>query len=187
MSIAPTPPPFEALTMDAFVDRVRSFAWTRRIWRVDMHHTFVPDHARWRDIGGAACCLGMWRHHVLERAFENIAQHVTIAPDGVIWTGRDWNRTPASVGFGMNGGVFMFEMIGNFDEGHDRFDGAQRAATLAVIDAVQARFSLPVHALLFHREVPQTDKTCPGTGIDKGDVLRALAARRAATAGTAVR
>jgi hypothetical protein len=182
MSAPPKPPPFEALSVDAFGDRVRSFAWTRRIWRVDMHHTFSPDHARWRAIGSAACCHGMWRHHVLERAFEDIAQHVTIAPDGVIWTGRDWNRTPASVGYGMNGGVFMFEMIGNFDDDHDRFEGAQRAATLAVIDAVQARFDLPVHALLFHREVPQTDKTCPGTSIDKGCVLRALAVRRTAKA-----
>jgi hypothetical protein len=183
MTFAPAPPPFEPLTVGAFVERVRSFAWTRRIWRIDMHHTFIPDHARWRAIGGAACCVGMWRHHVLERAFENIAQHVTIAPDGIIWTGRDWNRTPASVGYGMNGGVFMFEMIGNFDDGQDRFEGVQREATLALIDAVQARFGLPVHALLFHREVPQTDKTCPGTGIDKGCVLRALMARRAVQPG----
>lgn len=168
------PRSFEAMGVDEFAARIAAFPWQRRVWRVDMHHTFIPDHARWREIGSEACCAGMWRHHVLERAFEDIAQHVTIAPDGTIWTGRDWNRTPASVGGGMNGGVFMFEMIGNFDDGHDRFDGAQRATTLAVIDIVQRHFALPVHALLFHREVPQTDKTCPGTSIDKGDVLRSL-------------
>ena len=84
----------------------------------------------------------MLRHHVHDRGFEDIAQHVTIAPDGAIWTGRDWNRTPASVGFGMNGGVFMFEMIGNFDNGHDAFEGAQHDATIAVIDIVQRQFAL---------------------------------------------
>lgn len=172
------PDMFRPLTVEDFAAAVETFPWTRRIWRVDMHHTFIPDHARWREIGSNACCDGMQRYHMRVRGFEDIAQHVTIAPDGVIWTGRDWNGTPASVGFGMNGGVFMFEMIGNFDDGHDVFEGAQRTATIAVIDIVQRRFTLPVHALLFHREVPQTDKTCPGISIDKGDVLRAVRKRR---------
>jgi hypothetical protein len=172
------PAPFEPLTVDAFATRVANFPWTRRIWRIDMHHTYHPDHARWRAIGSETCCAGMWRHHVVERRFDDIAQHVTIAPDGLIWTGRDWNKTPASVGYGMNGGVFMFEMIGNFDTGCDPFQGPQRDATIAVIDIMQRRFNLPVHALLFHRDVPQTDKTCPGTGVDKGEVLRAVQARR---------
>jgi N-acetylmuramoyl-L-alanine amidase len=141
-----------------------------------MHHTFNPDHARWRAIGSEACCAGMRRHHMHDRGFEAIAQHVTIAPDGLIWPGRDWNRTPASVGFGMNGGVFMFEMIGNFDLGCDVLAEPQLAATLAVIDGVQRHFGLPVHALLFHREVPQTEKSCPGTSIRKADILRALRA-----------
>jgi hypothetical protein len=168
------PGPAVALTAEAFAARVADFAWTRHIWRVDMHHTFIPDHARWREIGSAACCDGMWRHHVLERHFEDIAQHVTIAPDGLIWTGRDWNKTPASVGFGMNGGVFMFEMIGNFDAGCDVLEGPQLDATLAVIDGIQTHFKLPIHALLFHRDVPQTTKTCPGTSLRKGDILRQL-------------
>ena len=39
----------------------------------------------------------MARTHVAVRGFEDIAQHVTVAPDGKIWTGRDWNnRRPAS-------------------------------------------------------------------------------------------
>jgi hypothetical protein len=172
------PDAFRSLTVDTFAAEVAAFAWTRRIWRVDMHHTFIPDHARWREIGSQACCGGMQRTHMRDRGFEDIAQHVTIAPDGGIWTGRNWNRTPASVGYGMNGGVFMFEMIGNFDVGHDAFDGGQREATVAVIDIVQRRFALPAHALLFHRDVPQTAKTCPGTSIDKGDILRAVQRRR---------
>jgi hypothetical protein len=49
---------------------------------------------------------------------------------------------------------------------------------ITVIDAVQRRFRLPVQALLFHREVPQTEKTCPGTSVDKGDILRRVKAAR---------
>ena len=136
-----------------------------------MHHTFRPDHARWREIGSHACVEGMWRSHVLERGFADIAQHVSIMPDGSIWSGRDWNTTPASVGFGMNRGVFMFEAVGNFDCGADRLEGAQHASAIAVIRGVQRRFGLPAEALLFHREVPQTEKSCPGTSICKAEIL----------------
>lgn len=172
------PPPFRELTIAAFAAEVAAYRWTRTVLRVDMHHTWYPAHADWR---GAESVEGMWRFHIGERQFEDIAQHVSVAPDGGIWTGRDWNKAPASVGCNMNGQAFMFEAIGNFDDGHDRLDGAQRAAVVAVIDIVQCQFCLPVQALLFHREVPQTTKTCPGTSVRKGDILRAVAARRAAS------
>ncbi len=133
-----------------------------------MHHTWYPAHA---DYDGYATIEAMRRFHVENLRWDDIAQHVSIAPDGVIWTGRDWNTRPASVGGILNRGAFMFEMIGNFDEGHDRLDGAQLASVIFVIRAVQLRFSLPVQALLFHREVPVTAKTCPGTSVNKWDIL----------------
>lgn len=172
------PAPFHALTPERFRAAVEGFGWRRRVWRVDLHHTFRPDHARWRAIGSLACVEGMWRAHVLERGFDDIAQHVSIMPDGSVWTGRDWNVTPASVGFGLNRGVFMLETVGNFDLGCDVLEGAQLASVLDVIGTVQQRFALPPEALLFHREVPVTDKTCPGTGVSKAEVLAGLRARR---------
>ncbi len=171
------PAPFRHLSATAFADEVAGFAWARRVWRVDMHHTWQPSH---RDYDGLACIERMALFHVRDRRFDDIAQHVSIAPDGMIWTGRDWNKDPASVGFGMNSGVFMFETIGNFDHGFDRLEGAQLDAVVAVIDAVQRHFRLPVQCLLFHREVPQTGKTCPGSGIEKAAILRLLRRRRRA-------
>ncbi len=172
------PVPFRSLSPRQFLAEISGFDWKRRIWRVDMHHTFDPDHARWRTIGSQACVEGMCRFHVASRGFEDIAQHVSIMPNGEIWTGRDWNRTPASVGFGMNRGVFMFEAVGNFDEGRDQLHGQQLESVLTVIRGVQQRFGLPAQALLFHREVPQTDKSCPGTGISKPDILMKIRASR---------
>ncbi|HRD76328.1 MAG TPA: peptidoglycan recognition family protein [Hyphomicrobiaceae bacterium] len=173
------PPPFRPMSKQRFAAEVAGFSWQRRVWRVDVHHTFIPDHARFREIGGLGCQEGMCRHHVVERRFDDIAQHVTIAPDGVIWSGRDWNKMPASVGFGLNRGAFMLEMIGNFDVGHDRLDGAQLETTFAVVAAVQHHFKLPAEALLFHREVPVTEKTCPGTGVEKRTFLAGLSEHRA--------
>ena len=169
------PPAFRAYSAIEFARAVAAFPWARDVWRVDMHHTWFPAHGDYR---GLESMERMRRFHICNRGFEDIAQHVTIAPDGVIWTGRDWNSSPASVGCGMNVGAFMLEMVGNFDRGFDRLHGAQLDSTLAVIDTVQQHFHLPVYTLLFHREVPQTDKTCPGSGIEKGDILRRLQLRR---------
>lgn len=168
--MSPPPPDsrFRPLTRAEFAEEVSRFPWTRSVWRVDVHHTFYPAHADYR---GLDTITRMRDYHVATRGFEDIAQHVSIAPDGVIWTGRDWNKTPASVGFGMNAGVFMLEAIGNFDRGHDRLEGAQLASVLHVVAVVQRRFGLPWQALLFHRDVPQTEKTCPGTGVSKRAIL----------------
>ena len=165
------------MTPDEFESRIHKFHWTRRIWRVDMHHTWHPSHA---DYCGYQSIEGMYCYHVDERGWSDIAQHVSIAPDGMIWTGRDWNMMPASVGLGLNRDVFMFETIGNFDIGHDRLIGAQLTSVIRVISAVQNYFDLPAQSLLFHREVPLTDKTCPGTSVDKGEILGMLRGYKAA-------
>lgn len=167
--------PFCALSRQQFADQVLDFNWLRRIWRIDMHHTWFPTHASYDGVG---CIERMDRFHREERGFDCIAQHVSIAPDGTIWTGRDWNKTPASVGYGMNEGVFMFEVIGNFDHDHDRLEGDQLASVVTVIETVQARFRLPVQALLFHHEVPQTEKTCPGSSVEKPHIMRLVKAAR---------
>ena len=104
--------------------------------------------------------------------WQDIAQHITIAPDGSIWLGRNWNLPPASAA-GHNGnavaGPFMFEMIGNFDLGGDRFDGEQRKTTLEVITRVQRHFELTPETLVFHNAM--STKTCPGTGIDHAAIV----------------
>lgn len=173
------PAPFRPLSVRQFLDEIRAFPWSRLVWRVDLHHTETPA-IEYRGLSSieaiAAEHLQRRRHPDIAQA--EIAHHVAVAPDGVIWTGRDWNKSPSSIGCGMNVGVFMVALIGNFDRGCDRLRGAQFTSTLAVIDGVQHRFRLPVQALLFPREVPQTDTTSPGSGIAKQEMLWRLQARR---------
>lgn len=168
-------PPFRPLNASAFTAELECFQWHRRVWRVDFHHSVVPSIADYR---GLASIEAIWRNDIERRGWEDIAQHVTIAPDGTIWTGRDWNKTPASIGRRMNLGVFMVEAIGNFDTGRDRLLGAQLESVLLVIDSVQRRFDLPVQSLLFHRDVPQADDTSPGSSVDKCEMLRSVRAIR---------
>jgi hypothetical protein len=166
------PAPFQRLSLPQFSAVLQAFQFTRRVTAVHMHHTWRPDRSMWR---GAASVEGMCRSHTQDRGFSDIAQHLTIDPEGGLWTGRSWNQAPASaVGHNGNGlaGPFMFEVVGNFDQGCDPFDGAQRQAVLDVAVLIQRHFSLDAEALLFHNQVAA--KTCPGTSIDRAGFVAAL-------------
>ena len=164
------PPPFKRLTLAEFGLLLERFPFTRRIAAVHMHHTWRPNHAQFR---GHESLASMWRFHTQERHFSDIAQHLTIAPDGGLWTGRDWNAGPASAS-GYNGnavsGPFMFEVVGDFDRGMDVLAGPQRAATLDVIKRLLTRFGLTPETLMFHNQMAA--KSCPGTAIVRSDFLQ---------------
>lgn len=167
------PPSFRKLTLVEFAELLARFPFTRRVTQVHMHHTWRPNHAQYR---GLDSIVAMWQYHTRENGWSDIAQHLTIGPDGSLWTGRSWNQAPASSS-GANGtreaGPFMFEMIGDFDAGKDPFGGAQREAVLEVIARVQQRFGLPAESLKFHRALG-SPKTCPGNAIDYQQTLAAV-------------
>jgi hypothetical protein len=176
------PKPFIKLTIDEFEELVDSFNFTRKIDTVHMHHTWKPNHSQYR---GLQTIEAMWEYHTRTNGWSDIAQHISIAPDGSIWTGRNWNQPPASAA-GYNGnsrqGPFMFEMIGDFDKGKDAFADPQKAAVIRVIEALLGKFSLPVSALRFHHHMTD-QKSCPGTAIDYEDFCKQIKLGAAATRG----
>lgn len=163
-----------------FVKEVEDFSWSRQIWRIDLHDTPEVAHASYDGVGSIELLAKL---DMNTRGLRTIAQHVSVAPDGVIWTGRDWNAVPASVGLSMSRGAFMLKAIGHFDQGQDRLEGEQLASVITVIECVQARFNLPVQALLFPREVPQRDRNTPGQSVEKSTLLRGVRSRRSACSG----
>lgn len=180
------PPRFIPLTLDEFADLLRRFDFTRKIDAIHMHHTWRPSHAQYQ---GEASIDAMWRYHTQQNGWRDIAQHITIVPDGSIWTGRNWNLAPASAA-GYNGnsmaGPFMFEMVGDFDKGRDRLEGTQLDTVSGVIACVQEHFSLGPESLRFHRSMTNL-KSCPGTAVELDQVKAAVEAARTAlrSAGTA--
>ena len=167
-------PTFQRVTLAQFQQLLEQFPFTRQIDAVHMHHTWRPRRA---DFRGHDTILAMWRHHTQTNGWRDIAQHITIDPEGFIWLGRNWNAAPASARQPHNGnsavGPFMFEMVGDFDVGRDPFDGPQKDTVLRVIAAVQRRFQLAPQSLRFHNTM--SSKTCPGSGIDYATVLAELA------------
>ncbi|MFC0250412.1 caspase family protein [Massilia consociata] len=163
------PAPFKKLDLAQFAELLDRFPFTRKINAVHMHHTWRPNH---RQFKGHESIVGMWHYHTQHKKWSDIAQHITIDPDGFIWLGRNWNAPPASAAR-QNGdshaGPFMFEMIGDFDKGCDPFGGEQRRTVVNVIALVQRRFRLAPGSLMFHNMM--STKTCPGSGIDYQDML----------------
>ena len=159
------PKPFHSLTVEQFAELLGSFPFSRNIDSIHLHHTWRPNHSQYR---GLTTLEAMFNVHTQENSWSDIAQHVSIAPDGTIWTGRNWNAPPASArGFNGNGhvGPFMIEMIGDFDRGKDVLEREQRQAVLAVIARVQQRFDLSPESLRFHNAL--SDKSCPGSAIEE--------------------
>jgi hypothetical protein len=171
------PAPFKQLNREQFAALLEKFPFTRKINAVHMHHTWKPNHSQYK---GHETIVGMWRYHTETKGWQDIAQHITIAPDGSIWLGRNWNLPPASAA-GHNGnstaGPFMFEMIGNFDRGNDDFEGEQRKTTLEVIARIQRKFQLAPESLVFHNAM--SIKTCPGNGVNYADIVQEVKNLRA--------
>jgi hypothetical protein len=160
------PDPIRQINLVQFAHLLAAAKLTRKVVYVHLHHTWRP---RRQDFRGLATIEAMRRYHVDVNGWSDIAQHLTIDPNGEIWTGRNWNLPPASA-VGFNGtskeGPFMIEMVGDFDAGQDPFDGPQRAAAVEVVARLIDRFELDiVDALKLHREL-KSPKSCPGTGID---------------------
>nr|MBS0022226.1 caspase family protein [Gammaproteobacteria bacterium] len=173
---------FFRLTFTDFAKLVDSFDWKRRVTSVHIHHAWRPNHAQWQ---GLASIQGMWRHHTHDCGWSDIAQHVTIDPEGFIWTGRGWNQPPVSAA-AFNGsrthGPFMVEMIGDFGRGRDPFGGAQKETALRVTAYLCEKFQLSTDAVRFHSEL--SARHCPGPAIDRLTYLAEVNAWRPRVART---
>jgi len=163
---------FQTATLSEFQDLIDAYPFTRKITDIDLHHSKNPRQTAYR---GSATIEAMWRNHTGKKGWEDIAQHVTIAPDGDIWLCRNFNWVPASArGFNGNrtAGPFMIVLIGDFDQGMDEMPIEQLNATLGVIHAVQRHFEMRANTVRFHRDMSAV--SCPGSNMDKDEWIERI-------------
>jgi hypothetical protein len=86
------PPPFKQMQPQEFIQAVSQFAWSPHKTLIHMHHTWRPNHSQYNGLSYEA----MYSYHINTNGWSDIAQHISLAPDGTIWTGRPWNKSPAS-------------------------------------------------------------------------------------------
>lgn len=138
----------------------------RKYKELHVHHTYRPNHSNFTGKNHQSIQDGMRNFHKNTRGWRDIGQHITLFPDGVILTGRDFDDSPASI-TGRNTGAFAVEMVGDFDKGKDKLEGAQLDTILQI-----AKYFIDTYgegSIVFHREY--AGKTCPGSGIDKKELI----------------
>ena len=134
------------------------------------HHTEVPSYEHFTGHNHISLNKGMQRYHKYVNKWSDIGQHLTLFPDGIFVTGRDFERTPASMGPKYNPGAFMVEWLGNFDIGVDEITGIQYNTMVHLARYFKDTYNTKIR---FHREANK-NKTCPGTAIKKATFETAI-------------
>lgn len=156
---------FKRYPIEAFEKFIAAVKVLRPITNIQIHHTAVPTLNGYRLAKDKeAVIYGMWRFHTVEKGWQDIAQHFSIAPDAV-WDGRSLEIKPAGFLGVQNDGGLMFEIIGNYDIGQESFSGDIANMTYRAVAAVKRRW--PKADIRFHRDQAKAYKTCPGTSILK--------------------
>ena len=130
-----------------------------------IHHTWKPEHSDFNGNNHMSLQDGMRNYHVNNNGWADIGQHITVFPDGIVVTGRDFNKDPVGIS-GHNKGAFMVEMIGNFDIGNDKLEDEQLKTVMLLTNYFIKRDI----KIVFHRDYSY--KSCPGSSIKKDTFLK---------------
>jgi len=163
---------FRRFTFAEYVEYLKPYVSKVKFSQVHVHGTWKPTIADYyKATDKMKIIQAMWRFHTITQKWGDIAQHATIDPDGFIWEGRSLLTPPASsVGYNDPDEdrihPFMFEMIGNFDVGAEKLEGAQLATAVKLTSLILTMWNLTDDQIKFHREMNPA-KTCPGSSVSK--------------------
>ena len=151
---------------------------------IQIHHTAAPSYANFYKADGShedelTRQNNMKSYHVNTNGWDDIAQHFTIFPNGVIVTGRNLANTTAIGIRGWNYNKICIEIYGNFDHGHDVMTNEQKQAVIAVYGELCKKFGITpsVSTIRCHAwftaggsylgdyVAGRSAKTCPGTNF----------------------
>jgi len=152
----------------------------RKIIRVQQHHTWSPSYKHFKGNNHFSLLISMRKYH-LKNGFIDIAQNLTIFPDGKIAVCRDFEKTPAGIK-GCNANALCIEIIGNFDINGDVMTTIQMDAIIGVNAVLCFKFELcpSVDSLPYHHwydlntgvrtfGLKGSVKTCPGSSFFYGN------------------
>ena len=158
---------FKQYTVNQYLELLKNMKIDREIKEIHLHHTWRPDKKDYEEASNKESVIyGMYKFHTESNGWDDIGQHISLAPDGTVWGGRDVNMDPASIK-GRNKNALAIEKICNFDIGYDKLEGPQLES---LIELLRGLFDIFGDVkLIFHRE--HSKKTCPGTSIKKEELL----------------
>lgn len=182
---------FTLFTREEFKDWLFKTSFTRVIGLLQNHHTWSPGYKDFNGSNHFAMLNGMRSYHTTPApngaGFSDIAQNITIFPDGKIAICRSFEKAPAGI-YGVNTEALCMEIIGNFDIGGDTMNEEQKQSVIFVNALFCMKFNKPVstESLVYHHwfdlgsgtrldygGTPKSGstKTCPGTAFFGGNTV----------------
>lgn len=174
---------FLLFNRDEFKDWLFSNNFARKINVLQTHHTWKPDYSNFTGNNHFAMLKGMKDYHVNSAKFSDIAQNLTLFPDGLIAICRTFEKDPAGIS-GCNKGAICMENIGNFDIGNDILTEEHKKSIVFVNAVMCMKFNLPVDTktIVYHHwfnlstgtrnDGGGNNKTCPGTNFFGGNSVQ---------------
>lgn len=176
---------FTLMTIDEFETWIKNLKVTRTIKYLQVHHTWSPSYAQFNGSNHFTLQQNMKNYHVNSAGYVDIAQQLSVFPDGKIATGRSFNIDPAGAR-GMNQNGICVENIGNFDRGGDTMTAAQKNTIVRLYAAMCKRFNVsPETGIRYHcwftdsgsylgtYVAGRSAKTCPGSAFFGGNTRAA--------------
>ncbi|NTU43003.1 MAG: SH3 domain-containing protein [Nitrospirales bacterium] len=161
--------------------------FNRIIRLIQNHHTYSPSYKDFTGDNHFRLLEGMEHFHKVERGFNEIAQNLTIFPDGKIALCRPLDTIPAGIR-GANQAGICIENVGNFDKDADVMTDHQREAIIKT-NALLCRELLltpSAETIVYHHwydldtgkrtDGTGTTKSCPGTAFFGGNTVEAAEA-----------
>ena len=155
---------------------------SRTCVRVQEHHTWKPRYSDFNGNNHFEMQRGMKRYHINKNGWNDIGQHFSIFPDGIVVTGRPLNKTPACIGLA-NSEALCIENVGNFDTGGDTMRPEQADAIFSITAALLKKIGVSkpnsVNVVYHHWYNSSGNlvyhnsgqKSCPGTDFFGGNKL----------------
>ena len=175
----------ELMTVEEFKTYIAGYKFTRKIKKVQLHHTYSPSYKNFNGSNHIKLQQNMRNYHVNTNGWNDIGQHFTIFPDGMIVTGRPLSKNPAGI-YGANSGAICIECLGNFDFGGDVMNDSQKDAIVATVKVLIDKCGLDVYNdVVYHAWYGldgrflgdyykgSSSKTCPGNNFFGGNSLTA--------------
>lgn len=174
---------FILMELDEFKDWLGKQNFKRTIKLIQLHHTYIPNYSHFQGNNHFGLLISIKNSH-LQRGFSDIAQNITIFPDGMIAICRPFDIAPAGIK-GANEYGICIENIGNFDKNGDIMTKEQKEAIIEVVALLCKKFNLDVNTntIVYHHWYDlntgkRTDgigvtKSCPGTNFFGGNTVEA--------------
>ncbi|MFP5114018.1 LysM peptidoglycan-binding domain-containing protein [Bacillaceae bacterium C204] len=181
---------FIRMNREEFKDWIFNHKFTRKVGKVQQHHTYQPSYQQFNGSNHFALMKGMEEYHVSGMKWSEISQQLTTFPDGTVVVGRSFN-TPPEGSFGLldkeamhaiEADALAIENVGNFDA--EQMTAEQRETIVTVTALLMLKYGLTptVDSITYHhwwdinsgeRVLDHGEghavKTCPGTKFFGGN------------------